>query len=265
VDIQTVGRGTEQLEELVADRLSAATRADGQPLRVGRLDADTAKGKGQLDAHLAAMHDGEWDVLVGTQMVAKGHDFRRITLVAAVNPDGGLYASDFRAPERLFALLMQAAGRAGRDASFGSRAEMWVQTWHPDHALFAALRTHDYAGFATQELNEREAATLPPFAAQALLRADARSQVAAQAFLNTARESGQALANAMGVDLYPAVPLTIARIANVERAQLLVECGNRNTLQRFLGQWQQDLHALRATAHGRGIIRWAIDVDPLAI
>jgi len=265
VDIQTVGRGTEQLEELVADRLSAATRADGQPLRVGRLDADTAKGKGQLDAHLAAMHDGEWDVLVGTQMVAKGHDFRRITLVAAVNPDGGLYASDFRAPERLFALLMQAAGRAGRDASFGSRAEMWVQTWHPDHALFAALRTHDYAGFATQELQEREAATLPPFAAQALLRADARSQVAAQAFLNTARESGQALANAMGVDLYPAVPLTIARIANVERAQLLVECGNRNTLQRFLGQWQQDLHALRATAHGRGIIRWAIDVDPLAI
>jgi primosomal protein N' (replication factor Y) len=265
VDIQTVGRGTEQLEELVAGLLAHATKTDGTPLKVGRLDADTAKGKGQLDAHLAAMHGGAWDVLVGTQMVAKGHDFRRITLVAAINPDGGLYASDFRAPERLFALLMQAAGRAGRDAGFGSRAEMWVQTWHPDHPLFAALRHHDYAGFAARELAEREAATLPPYAAQALLRADAKTQAAAQDFLNAAKAQGQALADAVGVDLYPAVPLTIARIANVERAQLLVECANRAVLQRFLSQWQQDLHALRATAQGRGIIRWAIDVDPLAI
>ena len=265
VDIQTVGRGTEQLEELVAGLLAHATKADGTPLKVGRLDADTAKGKGQLDAHLAAMHGGGWDVLVGTQMVAKGHDFRRITLVAAINPDGGLYASDFRAPERLFALLIQAAGRAGRDAGFGSRAEMWVQTWHPDHPLFAALRHHDYAGFAARELAEREAATLPPYAAQALLRADAKTQAAAQDFLNAAKAQGQALADAAGVALYPAVPLTIARIANVERAQLLVECANRAVLQRFLSQWQQDLHALRATAQGRGIIRWAIDVDPLAI
>ena len=101
--------------------------------------------------------------------------------------------------------------------------------------------------------------------AQALLRADAKTQAAAQDFLNAAKAQGQALADAVGVDLYPAVPLTIARIANVERAQLLVECANRAVLQRFLSQWQQDLHALRATAQGRGIIRWAIDVDPLAI
>ena len=106
---------------------------------------------------------------------------------------------------------------------------------------------------------------MPPYAAQALLRADAKTQAAAQDFLNAAKAQGQALADAAGVALYPAVPLTIARIANVERAQLLVECANRAVLQRFLSQWQQDLHALRATAQGRGIIRWAIDVDPLAI
>ncbi|MEJ6606497.1 MAG: primosomal protein N' [Burkholderiaceae bacterium] len=265
VDIQTVGRGTEQLEELVANVLAAAPHSDGRALRVGRLDADTSKGKGQLDAHLAAMHSGDIDVLVGTQMVAKGHDFRRITLVAAINPDGALFASDFRAPERMFSLLMQAGGRAGRAAAFGSRPELWVQTWHPTHALFAALRAHDYPTFASQELAERQAANLPPFAAQALLRADAKTQAAAQAFLTSARQRGQAAAEQAGIDIYPAVPLTIARIANVERAQMLVECTNRAALQRFIQQWQADLHALRHTPEGKPIIRWAIDVDPLAI
>jgi primosomal protein N' len=127
-------------------------------------------------------------VLVGTQMIAKGHDFRRITLVAAVNPDGALFSSDFRAPERLFSLLMQSAGRAGRDAAYlaaqGARAEMWIQTHHAQHPLFTALRKHDYATFAQQQLDERRAAGMPPFAFQALLRADAREQSVAQAFLN---------------------------------------------------------------------------------
>ncbi len=273
VDIQTVGRGTEQLEELLADKLAKHLRADGHALRVARLDADTTRNKGELTAQLAAMHAGEVDVLVGTQMVAKGHDFRGITLVAAINPDGALFASDFRAPERLFALLMQAAGRAGRDAAFmqqqgengGQGAQLWVQTWHPTHPLFAALAKHDYPGFATTELTEREAAMLPPFASQALLRADAKSQAAAQTFLNQAKDAANELAEQMGVGIYPAVPLTIARVANVERAQMLVECASRAALQKFLAQWQITLHQQRATPAGKAIIRWAIDVDPLAI
>ena len=273
VDIQTVGRGTEQLEELLADKLAKHLRADGHALRVARLDADTTRNKGELTAQLAAMHAGEVDVLVGTQMVPKGHDFRGITLVAAINPDGALFASDFRAPERLFALLMQAAGRAGRDAAFmqqqgeagGQGAQLWVQTWHPTHPLFAALGKHDYPGFATTELTEREAAMLPPFASQALLRADAKSQAAAQTFLNQAKDAANELAEQMGVGIYPAVPLTIARVANVERAQMLVECANRAALQKFLARWHITLHQQRATPAGKAIIRWAIDVDPLAI
>ena len=131
LDIHAIGRGTERLEEHLAALLPGA--------RIARIDADSTRLKGSLEAQLAAVHAGEVDVLVGTQMVAKGHDFRRMTLVAAVNPDSALFASDFRAAERLFALLMQAAGRAGRDAAQGSASEMWVQTWHPRHPLFAAL------------------------------------------------------------------------------------------------------------------------------
>jgi primosomal protein N' (replication factor Y) len=119
-----------------------------------RIDADTTKLKGALESQLAQVHAGEVDVLVGTQMIAKGHDFRRITLVAAVNPDGALFSSDFRAPERLFSLLMQAAGRAGRDAALvaasDSASEMWIQTFHPAHPLFEALKKHDYPAFAAR-------------------------------------------------------------------------------------------------------------------
>ncbi|HEY9027244.1 MAG TPA: primosomal protein N', partial [Burkholderiaceae bacterium] len=130
LDIEPMGRGTERLEEQVAELLPGA--------RVLRIDADTTRAKGTLEAQLAAVHEGAVDVLVGTQMVTKGHDFRRVTLVAAVNPDGALFAADFRAPERLFALLMQAGGRAGRDADIGRGSEMWVQTYNPGHALFEA-------------------------------------------------------------------------------------------------------------------------------
>ena len=134
---------------------------DGTPVRIARIDADTTRLKGALESQLAQVHSGEVDVLVGTQMIAKGHDFRRITLVAAVNPDGALFSSDFRAPERLFSLLMQAAGRAGRDAAFitagASGSEMWIQTFHPTHPLFEALKQHDYPAFAARNCSEREA------------------------------------------------------------------------------------------------------------
>ncbi|MDD2712429.1 MAG: primosomal protein N', partial [Simplicispira sp.] len=138
-DIAAIGRGTEQLEEQLSALLAGVRRPDGSPVHVARIDADTTRLKGALEAQLAQVHSGAIDVLVGTQMIAKGHDFRRITLVAAVQPDGALFSSDFRAPERLFALLMQASGRAGRDAQYiaaqGSRSEMWLQTFHPEHAI----------------------------------------------------------------------------------------------------------------------------------
>ena len=247
-----MGRGTEKLQEQLAVLLPQA--------RVGRIDADTTRGVGMLQQQLQAVHAGEVDVLVGTQMVAKGHDFRRVTLVAAVNPDTALFSSDFRAPERLFALLMQAAGRAGRDAEQAARSEMWVQTWHPHHPVYAALRRHDYAAFAAAQLEERRGAGLPPFAALALVRADARSAETATAFLQEAAALARDLS---GVTVYPVVPPHVAKVADVERMQMLLESSSRSALQAMLASLLPQLDGLRG--RHRGLLRWAVDVDPLAI
>jgi primosomal protein N' (replication factor Y) len=250
-DIAPLGRGTERLEEQLAEALPGA--------RVLRIDADSTRRKGELEAQLQAVHDGEVDILVGTQMITKGHDFRRIRFVAAVNPDGALFSSDFRAPERLFALLMQAGGRAGRDAAGDTPAEMWVQTWHRDHALYQALLRHDYERFAKDQLAERRSASLPPFSHLALLRAEARTAEAAQAFLTAAA----ALAQAEGVLVYPPVPHAVARVADLERMQMLVEAGQRGRLQAMLRDWVPALIALKR--EHKSVQRWAVDVDPLAI
>ncbi len=264
LDIAPIGRGTERLEEQLAQLLHTP---DGRPARVARIDADSTRLKGTLEAQLGAVHAGDVDVLVGTQMVTKGHDFRGITLVAAVNPDSALFSSDFRAPERLFALLMQAGGRAGRDAAQAERSEMWIQTWHPQHALYGALRQHDFEAFATSQLKEREIAALPPFSHLAILRADARSAEAARAFLQAAAQLASTLPGAADVMVYPPVPLGVARVADVERMQMLVESVSRMALQRFLARWLPALHALRRepAAGAERILRWAIDVDPSAI
>jgi primosomal protein N' (replication factor Y) (superfamily II helicase) len=252
LDISPIGRGTEKLQEQLSTLLPNA--------RIGRIDADSTRGSGALEQQLAAVHAGEVDILVGTQMVAKGHDFRRVTLVAAVNPDGALFSSDFRAPERLFALLMQAAGRAGRSAEQAAASEMWVQSWNPQHPIYAALKRHDYEAFANAQLKERQAAGLPPFVSLALLRADARNAAAAGAFLDRARallpESG-------GVTVYRPVPPYMAKVADVERMQMLLESNSRTRLQQLLAWWLPQLNGLRA-AH-KGLLRWAVDIDPLAI
>jgi primosomal protein N' (replication factor Y) (superfamily II helicase) len=260
-DIAPLGRGTERLEEHLAELLADARRPDGAPACIARMDADSVRLKGALEQQLAQVHTGAVDVLVGTQMVTKGHDFRRITLVAALQADSALFSSDFRAPERLFSLLMQAAGRAGRDAAQADASEMWVQTFHPTHPLFAALRRHDYPAFAAQQLKERQQAGMPPFGSQALLRAEARTQEVAQAFLQAASDAGQQLAAGRDVTVYSPVPMTIQRIANVERAQMLLESASRSALQRFLAEWRPLLPGVRE----KGVMRWAIDVDPLAI
>jgi primosomal protein N' (replication factor Y) len=272
-DIAPIGRGTEQLEEHLGELLEHVLRPDGNPVRIARIDADTTRLKGALESQLAQVHSGEVDVLIGTQMIAKGHDFRRITLVAAVNPDTALFSSDFRAPERLFALLMQAAGRAGRDATQSATSEMWVQTFHPQHALFEALKQHDYPAFATSELAERSAADLPPISHQALLRADARTQEAAQALLNAARETLEAQLSAdpatadlvLQVSVYPAVPMSMQRVADVERAQMLLESPSRMALQKMLWHLHGVLHQVRSQPEHKGVIRWLVDVDPQAI
>ena len=250
-DIAPLGRGTERLEEQLAEALPGA--------RVLRIDADSTRRKGELEAQLKAVHDGEVDILVGTQMITKGHDFRRIRFVAAVNPDGALFSSDFRAPERLFALLMQAGGRAGRDAAGETPAQMWVQTWHRDHPLYQALARHDYERFARDQLAERRTAGLPPFSHLALLRAEARTPEAAKGFLVAAA----GLAGEEGVFVYPPVPHAVARVADVERMQMLVEAPQRARLQAFLRGWVPQLLALRR--EHKGVLRWAVDVDPLAI
>ncbi|NBX55748.1 MAG: primosomal protein N' [Betaproteobacteria bacterium] len=266
-DVRAMGRGTEQLEELLALQLQGVRRPDGAAPRIARIDADSTRAKGALESQLALVHAGEIDVLVGTQMIAKGHDFRRVSLVAALDTDGALFSSDFRAPERLFSLLMQAAGRAGRDAQwseqFGHPCEMWVQTHYPQHPLFEALKRHDYPSFAEKQLQEREQAGMPPYSFQALLRAEARTQEAAQLFLKAVSQAALELPGADRLSLYPPVPLGIQRVAQVERAQVLVESTSRAGLQQFLSGWQPLLRSAR-TQH-RAVLRWAIDVDPLVI
>lgn len=258
--IAPLGVGTEQLHDELKRQLQMVL----PQIRIARIDSDSTRAPGRLNELLEEAHSGALDVLVGTQMLAKGHDFRRITLVAALEPDGALFSSDFRAPERLFALLMQAAGRAGRDARFlseqGSEAQMWLQTRQPDHPLYQALQAHDYPRFAHQQLLERRAAGMPPFMFQALLRADAKTQEAAQEFLEVAAQSGRVLPQAQGVFIYSPIPLTIQRVANLERAQLLVEGQSRAGLQRFLRAWQSMLRD-KFLMPSR-VQRWFLDIDP---
>ena len=278
-DISPLGKGTEQLEELLGLLLADVRQPSGHPLNIMRIDADSTRLKGSLNHQLAQVHSGEVNILVGTQMIAKGHDFRKITLVAALYPDTALFSSDFRAPERLFSLLLQAAGRAGRDANLkpGVSSEMWIQTQYPDHPLFEALRNYDFPQFATQQLLERAQANLPPFSFQALIRADARTQSDAQLFLNTAAEYASIVINDIKLrrvhsnpswleimpTLYPAIPMTMQRIANVERSQMLIECNSRMMMQEFLKHWQVHLQELQPKF--KGLIRWIVDVDPLTI
>ena len=268
MDIQPVGRGTQKIEEQLAIALGVdARRPDGSAIVIRRIDADTTKHKGELEAQLAQVHSGDVDILVGTQMITKGHDFRRITLVAAIDADAALFSSDFRAPERLFALLMQAAGRAGRDAASSvnaSPAQMWVQTRHPDHPLFKSLGQHDVAGFAKQQLKERAQAQLPPFSFQALLRAEARTQTAAIAFLQAAQLAASDTAGEQ-ITVFPPVPMSMQRVADVERAQMLLESTSRAALQNFLSAWLPELRGLRSLPQCKGLIRFAVDVDPLLI
>jgi primosomal protein N' (replication factor Y) len=246
-DIQPFGRGTQRLEVVLAERFPQA--------RILRVDRDSAKSRKQWEVLVEKIYGGEADILVGTQMLAKGHDFPKLTLVGALGADSALFAADWRAPERLFAQLMQVAGRAGRAELPG---EVLIQTQFPEHPLYAALVRHDYPSFANEQLREREQAGFPPYTYQAMLRAEAPQIADSLAFLASARAWPQLAAHG-DVMLYDPVPMRLARRANLERAQLLIESPSRRALQIFLGEWGVALDAIKAPSR----LRWHLEVDPL--
>jgi primosomal protein N' (replication factor Y) len=188
-------------------------------------------------------------------MLAKGHDFPKLTLVGAVAPDAALFAADWRAPERLFAQLMQVAGRAGRAERPG---EVLIQTQYPDHPIYQALVRHDYPAFAAAQLGERQQAGFPPYAYQAMLRAEAPRMADALSFLAAARACSLH-DDSHSVTFYDPVPMRLSRRASLERGQLLVESSSRRALQRFLGDWVTQVEAIRAPSR----LRWHLEVDPL--
>jgi primosomal protein N' (replication factor Y) (superfamily II helicase) len=207
-----------------------------------------------MEAIVARMASGEARILVGTQMVTKGHDFPNVTLVVVLNADQGLFSTDFRAPERLAQTIVQVAGRAGRGSKPG---EVLIQTEFPDHPLLTHLLTSGYDGFAQAALQERLAAAWPPFSRLAALRDSARTREAALGFLTEAR----ALARSppQGVKLLGPVPAAMAKRAGRYHAQLLIECRERARLHAFLDEWLPQIGQLRSAR----AVRWSLDVDPL--
>ena len=244
VDLKPMGRGTQRVEETLAARFPDA--------RIVRIDRDSARRRADLTRTLEAIRRGEGDILVGTQLLAKGHDFPGLTLVGVLNADSGLVSTDYRAPERLFAVLAQVAGRAGRREQPG---EVLIQTRYPGHPLFAALRSHDFAGFAEAQLAERKAAGFPPFVHEAALRAEAPKLETAITFL---KEAAASIAAPDEVRVFDPVPHLLTRRADLERAQLVMQSPSRPALQDYLKELSEHLFESAPRQ-----IRWHLDVDPI--
>ena len=242
-DLKPLGQGTQRLEETLTNLLPTA--------RIRRIDRDTMRPRAWAELG-EAVHGGAVDILVGTQMLAKGHDFPNMTLALILDTDGALYSPDFRATERLFAQLMQVSGRAGRADKPG---RVVIQTAFPDHPLFRYLQRHDYAGYARELLAERKQLDLPPITRQVLLRAEAKTMDAALTYLHRAAALAPDYAE---VSVFSATPAPMARVANLERAQLLIQSANRVALQAFVRDWRPQLDSIRPRE-----ARWSLDVDPL--
>jgi len=251
VDLHARGLGTQRLEAGLASVFPEA--------RIARIDRDTTRARGAFEAVREQVASDAIDILVGTQMLAKGHDFPRLTLVGVIGADQALYSADFRATERLAALLFQVAGRAGRAALPG---EVVVQTSFASHAVYRALAADDYDTLANDLLEERRIAALPPHAHLVLLAAEAVVRDEVDRFLAAAaREAHAARDRARAdVEVHSPVPSLLARRAGHERAQLVVQSARRPELARFLDAWLPALDALP----GRRV-RWGLDVDPIAL
>ncbi|MEJ1958951.1 MAG: primosomal protein N' [Nitrosomonadales bacterium] len=250
-DLQPIGIGTQRVEDALQERFPKA--------RILRVDRDSTRNKGTWHAMRQQIQDEAVDILVGTQILAKGHDFPNLTLVGVINPDSALYSSDFRASEKLFAQLAQVAGRAGRADKPG---EVLIQTFFPDHPLFRALREHDFDAWAKILLSERQSAGFPPFVYQAMLRAEGKLEDAVYRYLNKAREAAVAISHSTKtsrqVEVFGVVPAAMPRRANHVRAQLLIQSESRQNLQKLLRAWQPLLDALVSPK-----LRCSLDVDPL--
>lgn len=243
-DLTAVGHGTQRVEETLRAFLPKAA--------VVRVDRDSTAHKNDWADLYRRIADNEIDILVGTQMLAKGHDFARLNLVIVLNADGSLYSADFRAPERLFAELMQVSGRAGRADKPG---KVLIQTQLPEHPVFAAVKAQDYAVFAENELNDRQMFAMPPFGFQTAVRADAPRVADAMEFLNAAKETLAPLLPE-SVSQFGAAPMLMVRLAERERAQIFLESTSRQDLHRAVSLWVQVLQQNRD-----GKIRWSVDVD----
>ena len=243
-DLTAVGHGTQRVEETLRAFLPKAV--------VVRVDRDSTAHKNDWADLYRRIADNEIDILVGTQMLAKGHDFARLNLVIVLNVDGSLYSADFRAPEKLFAELMQVSGRAGRADKPG---KVLIQTQLPEHPVFAAVKAQDYAVFAENELNERQMFAMPPFGFQTAVRADAPRVADAMEFLNAAKETLAPLLPE-SVSQFGAAPMLMVRLAERERAQIFLESTSRQDLHRAVSLWVQVLQQNRD-----GKIRWSVDVD----
>jgi primosomal protein N' (replication factor Y) len=244
--LHALGEGTERIESALQRLFPDA--------RIERIDRDSTRRKGALEQKLARAERGEADILVGTQMLAKGHDFPNVTLVGVVNADQGLYSADFRAPERLMQQILQVAGRAGRADKPG---EVLIQTWHPQHPLFAALQHHNFHEFADFALAERQAAALPPYSHLAVLRAESTKSGEALRFLQAARAAGSL--GIQEVQLFDPVASPMERRAGRYRAQLLIQAMQRRPLHTFLRTWLPEVSALPLAKR----VRWSLDVDPI--
>lgn len=244
-ELLPVGSGTQRVEAILRSKFPDA--------RILRVDRDSTSSKFSWEQMRQQIHANEVDILVGTQMLAKGHDFPSLTLVGILGADSALYSSDFRSGEKLFAQLMQVSGRAGRSDRPG---EVWIQTAFPDHPLFRCLQRHDFEGWAEMQLKERQMAGFPPFVYQAMLRAEGKLEAEVYAYLNKAKQAAKELE--VAVEILGVVPASLPRRADHIRAQLLIQATSRRALQQFLHAWQPMLSALQTKK-----LRCSLDIDPL--
>jgi len=259
-DLKTLGHGTQKLED--------AIEAMWPEARVLRVDTDSSKKSKGAEALFQEIHDGNVDIVVGTQMIAKGHDYQNIGLVAVLDADSRLYSADFRAAERLFAQLVQVAGRAGRSGTQGQAGgDIYIETQYPEAPVFQYLLRHDVDGFLAFTASEREEAKLPPYSYQTLIHAEGKSLDKAIQFLNQLKASMKNRGMiTKELKVYDPVPKPVMRVAGSERAQLLIESANRKALQEALEMIDQEL---RQDSTGRisktSRIRWLVERDPIAI
>ena len=249
-EILPVGTGTQRIEEAIAALWPEA--------RLLRIDRDSVRSKSAAESAFKAVHAGDVDIVVGTQMIAKGHDFKRVSLVVVLNADAQLVSPDVRAEERLYATLMQVAGRAGRAERPG---RVLIQTRFPNHPMYADLMAQNYEKFAARLLKDRKESASPPFCRQALLLAQARTLDRTMGFLRRAKEKAEGL-DSRDVIVYEPVPMPLMRLKDWERGQLLVESASRARLHAFLSVWLQALSQPDARDAGT---QWTIEIDPVGI